>query len=57
MFMVLPQNGNVSFLQQINLVNKNVNLATKPTNTSLKSSMISRIHDLKPGCGSCGRKG
>ena len=23
--------------------------------SSLKSSMISRIHNMKPGCGGCGR--
>jgi hypothetical protein len=31
--------------------------AVKPVNipSSLKSSMISRIHNVKPGCGGCGR--
>ena len=38
------------------------NLAVAPTVTSvvapstLSSSMIGRIHSIKPGCGSCGRK-
>ena len=37
------------------------NLAVAPTvNTvipsTLNSSMIGRIHSIKPGCGSCGRK-
>ena len=38
------------------------NLAVAPTTTSivapsqLNSSMIGRIHSIKPGCGSCGRK-
>jgi hypothetical protein len=38
------------------------NLAVAPTvNTSiapssLNSSMVGRIHSIKPGCGSCGRK-
>lgn len=53
-FMVLPRNGSVPFPQPSN---NNVNLGSTPTNTSLQSSMISRIHNLKPGCGSCGRKG
>jgi hypothetical protein len=26
-------------------------------NKPLNSGMISRIHNVKPGCGSCGRKG
>ena len=31
---------------------------TKPKpNIPLNASMISRIHNIKPGCGSCGRKG
>ena len=38
------------------------NLAVAPTVSSvvapstLSSSMIGRIHSIKPGCGSCGRK-
>ena len=38
------------------------NLAVAPTTTSvvvpstLNASMIGRIHSIKPGCGSCGRK-
>ena len=27
----------------------------KSVNLGLKSSMIARIHNAKPGCGSCGR--
>jgi hypothetical protein len=30
------------------------NVATAPS--SLNSSMVGRIHSVKPGCGSCGRK-
>jgi len=37
------------------------NLAVAPTTalitpSQLNSSMIGRIHSIKPGCGSCGRK-
>lgn len=38
------------------------NLSVAPTSSSvvapstLNSSMIGRIHSIKPGCGSCGRK-
>lgn len=31
------------------------NLAKTTTTSQLTSSMISRIHNVKPGCGSCGR--
>ena len=30
-------------------------VTTKPP-TALNSSIIARIHNVKPGCGSCGRK-
>jgi hypothetical protein len=53
-------NGNPTF-QQIAAISKSnmvpvpKNLPTN-TNTSLNnSSMITRIHNVKPGCGSCGR--
>jgi hypothetical protein len=36
------------------------NLTVAPTTpivpSTLNSSMIGRIHSIKPGCGSCGRK-
>ena len=53
-------NGNPTF-QQIAAYSK-ANLAPVPQNlptnknTALNSSsMITRIHNVKPGCGSCGR--
>jgi hypothetical protein len=53
-------NGNPTF-QQI-AANSKAHLAPVPTslptnkNTALNSSsMINRIHNVKPGCGSCGR--
>jgi hypothetical protein len=33
----------------------NPKLSVKPLLTSLNSSIIGRIHTVKPGCGSCGR--
>jgi hypothetical protein len=30
-------------------------VATKSAPTSLTASIISRIHNVRPGCGSCGR--
>ena len=52
-------NGNPTFQQLTS--NSKANLAPVPKNStnataSLKnSSMIERIHSVKPGCGSCGR--
>jgi hypothetical protein len=53
-------NGN--FIPQQNKSPINVaNLAAAPAqaqvNSSLNNSMLSRIHNVRPGCGSCGRKG
>jgi hypothetical protein len=46
-------NGNI-FPPQIQQIQQ----PTKPktTNAALNSGMISRIHNIRPGCGSCGRK-
>jgi hypothetical protein len=30
---------------------------SRNVNTPLNSNMLSRIHNVRPGCGSCGRKG
>ena len=57
-FMCLS-NGNGNIQRQNITQNNYANLATvlyRPTG-NLQTSMISRIHDLKPGCSSCGRKG
>jgi len=47
-------NGNI-FSSQLNLP-KNPVPAPKG-NIPLNSGMISRIQNIRPGCGSCGRKG
>jgi len=48
-------NGNILPPQMSSIPNLAV---TPPTvNSSLNNSMISRIHNVRPGCGSCGRKG
>ncbi len=54
---MLITNGNfipANVKSQINVAN----LAVIPTPKSapLNSSMITRIHNVRPGCGSCGRK-
>ena len=43
-------------LSNINYANLSVAPTVKSAQFGLNSSMISRIHTTKPGCGSCGRK-
>ena len=55
-------NGNLNYNTRpiINSASLSVIAETKsvaPTgSSSLNSSIISRIHNVRPGCGSCGRK-
>ena len=55
-------NGNVEPRTNLVPAVNYANLAVAPTTTNvvapstLSSSMIGRIHSIKPGCGSCGRK-
>ena len=55
-------NGNVAPRINPNAGINYANLAVAPTvnatimPSSLNSSMVGRIHSIKPGCGSCGRK-
>jgi hypothetical protein len=56
---MIISNGNVMPPQMRSPMNT-ANFATTPisapkTSTALNSSIISRIHNVKPGCGSCGR--
>lgn len=50
-------NGNPSAAQLANYNSKNIletpRVIAAPS--SLKTAMISRIHNIKPGCGGCGR--
>lgn len=48
-------NGNILPSQLRSILNSTNHLAVKAP-TALNSSIISRIHNVKPGCGSCGRK-
>jgi hypothetical protein len=54
---MLITNGNFIPPQIKSQINT-ANLATIPAQKSaaLNSSMITRIHNVRPGCGSCGRK-
>jgi hypothetical protein len=56
-------NGNVAQRMNPNAGINYANLAVAPptvnttiTPSQLNASMIGRIHSIKPGCGSCGRK-
>ena len=46
-------NTNSRTLQINNSNNQNTNKPTMPS--SLNNAMIGRIHNVRPGCGSCGR--
>jgi len=51
---MIISNGN-TISSQIRSLSVNTNLANNVSN-ALAAPMISRIHTIKPGCGSCGRK-
>jgi hypothetical protein len=50
-------NGNqIPLSLQANLIAANLaSSKPQPKPTSLNSNIISRIHNIKPGCGGCGR--
>jgi hypothetical protein len=50
-------NGNqIPLSLQANLISANLaSSKPQPKPTSLNSNIISRIHNIKPGCGGCGR--
>ena len=58
--MIISNGNNSSYVQQQRIINA-VNLANSQTisapkaPSSLLAPIISRIHTVKPGCGSCGR--
>ncbi len=48
-------NGGTAPRQTLQTAQRSLALAPVPVTKSLSSSMIARIHNAKPGCGSCGR--
>jgi len=48
-------NGNPSRAQIVTRNLANLTAAPKPAPSALNAPIISRIHSVKPGCGSCGR--
>jgi hypothetical protein len=54
--LILSGNQSISqFRSNVNTSNL-VNTPIENKSMALNSSIISRIHNVKPGCGSCGRK-
>ena len=49
--------GNNSIYKQIMIANlvKNQEMQQKNAPTALNSGMINRIHNVRPGCSSCGK--
>jgi hypothetical protein len=48
-------NGNFALPPQMRTTMNSIN-AMNSVNTPLNAGMIKRIHNVRPGCGSCGRK-
>jgi len=53
-------NGNSSFQQQQQQINRatlgaNPSLAAPKAPSALNAPFIARVHNVRPGCGSCGR--
>ena len=53
-------NGNPSFQQQKQQINTaslgaNPSLASPKAPSALNAPFIARVHNVRPGCGSCGR--
>jgi hypothetical protein len=42
-------------MNPVNLAAANPSLAAPKAPSALNASIISRIHSVRPGCGSCGR--
>ena len=52
---MILSSGNPSHAQIMSNNIANISLAPKQIPTALNAPIISRIHTVKPGCGSCGR--
>jgi hypothetical protein len=53
---MMSLNNNYSSTQYFAAVNSLQNSMTQPPKPSgLKTAMIGRIHNVRPGCGSCGK--
>jgi hypothetical protein len=53
MNMVIPKGAYAPYMPPAS--SPNTALAPKSIPTALNSTMIARIHSVRPGCGSCGR--
>jgi hypothetical protein len=48
-------NSSMQYLASLNHLQKTASAAKPVKNVSLKTPMIGRIHNVRPGCGSCGK--
>jgi hypothetical protein len=55
MMPMILTNGRTAPRQTLQTAQRSLALAPIPVVKSMNNSMIARIHNLKPGCGSCGR--
>ncbi|MCJ7801250.1 MAG: hypothetical protein MUP82_02700 [Candidatus Marinimicrobia bacterium] len=53
--MIIPKGGYTPPQMPAAIKSPNTAIAPKAIPTALNSTMIARIHTVKPGCGSCGR--
>jgi hypothetical protein len=56
--MVISNGNNMSHMRFMSAPTNNLataQISTTKASTALNSSIISRIHNVKSGCGSCGR--
>jgi len=53
---MIISNGNQMFAQQMRFLSQQPVAPRANIPTALNAPIISRIHTVKPGCGSCGRK-
>lgn len=51
----LPTSIKLREINPVNLQGANPSLASPKAPSALNASIISRIHSVRPGCGSCGR--
>jgi len=48
-------NSSMQYIASVNHLQKAASAVNPVKNVSLKTPMIGRIHNVRPGCGSCGK--
>ena len=54
--MVITNNNAPSSFIRLQQTNANLGVATPKAPSALNADMLQRVHNVRPGCGSCGRK-